>query len=152
MRRARPYSQSRENLPRNYYCDHKAEYVVALHCGVMGPLLIHINECRRSSGMSLCVCTAVGRPTWNVFFKEGYSTCAARSIRLVRMSTLSQDAKDIFMTHRCPRSGHGKTRQASSFRPIRHYQCSACGEQVRLTYNDKLKLFREHAVESESAV
>ena len=60
MRRARPYSQSRENLPRNYYCDHKAEYVVALHCGVMGPLLIHINECRRSSGMSLCVCTAVG--------------------------------------------------------------------------------------------
>ena len=68
------------------------------------------------------------------------------------MPTLSQDAQDIFMTHRCPRCGHATTRQGSSFRSIRHYDCSACGEQVRLTYNDKLKLFREHAVESEFAV
>ena len=68
------------------------------------------------------------------------------------MSTLSQDAQDIFMTHRCPRCGHRTTRQGSSFRSVRHYHCSACGEQVRLTYNDKLKLFREHAVEAESAV
>jgi hypothetical protein len=52
------------------------------------------------------------------------------------MPTLSQDAQDIFMTHRCPRCGVATT----------------SGEQVRLTYNDKLKLFREHAVESESAV
>jgi transposase-like protein len=68
------------------------------------------------------------------------------------MPTLSQDAQAIFMKHRCPRCGHTTTRQGSSFRSIRHYHCSACGEQVRLTYKDKQKLFREHAVESESAV
>ena len=68
------------------------------------------------------------------------------------MPTLSQDAQDIFMTHRCPRCGHATTRQGSSFRSIRHYHCSACGEQVRLTYDDKLKLFREHAGKSVSAV
>src|SRR6478609_2933535 len=78
------------------------------------------------------------------------STQVGYPILRCAMPTLSQDAQDIFMTHYCPRCGHRTRRQGSSFRLIRHYRCSACGEQVRLTYNDKLKLFREHALDSRS--
>jgi uncharacterized protein (DUF983 family) len=65
------------------------------------------------------------------------------------MTTLPKDAQHIFMTHRCPHCGHGTTRQGSSFQTIHHYQCSACGEQVRLDYRDKLKLFAEHGAAAE---
>jgi transposase-like protein len=66
------------------------------------------------------------------------------------MPTLTQDAQDIIMTHRCPHCGHCTTRQGSSFRTIRHYQCSACGKQVRLDYRDKLKLYGAYAAAPES--
>jgi DNA-directed RNA polymerase subunit RPC12/RpoP len=90
----------------------------------------------------------------NALARSGNSASAqgAQHILEVQVPTLSKDAEDIFMTHRCPRCGHRTTRQGSSFRSIRHYHCSVCGEQVRLTYEDKLKLFREHAGKSVSAV
>ncbi len=56
------------------------------------------------------------------------------------------------MVHDCPYCGYGTTRKASGFQRIQFYKCSACSKKVRLTYEDKLKLFKEHAGKSVSAV
>jgi hypothetical protein len=61
---------------------------------------------------------------------------------------LSRDLFTVLMRCECPHCGHSYARNGSWFNSIRNYFCPRCRRQVRLTYQDKLKLFGKYKVHS----
>jgi transposase-like protein len=58
---------------------------------------------------------------------------------------LSTSLYDIVLAHTCPHCGNKNEKLGSYFWRMRLYHCSQCQQPVTLNYDDKLKLFAEHA-------
>jgi hypothetical protein len=48
---------------------------------------------------------------------------------------------DASFSHRCPHCGTARVNTGQWFRAISGYKCEGCGNAVRVTYEDKVKLF-----------
>jgi hypothetical protein len=48
---------------------------------------------------------------------------------------------DASFSHRCPHCGTARVNTGQWFRAIGGYKCEGCGNAVRVTYEDKVKLF-----------
>ena len=51
----------------------------------------------------------------------------------------------ILLSHACPHCGHQFQRTGAWFKAADQYRCEPCRQEVRLTYRDKVKLFRDHS-------
>ena len=47
----------------------------------------------------------------------------------------------VFLSHPCPHCGHKHEKIGAWFQAINHYDCPSCGQSVRMTYEDKVRLF-----------
>ena len=58
---------------------------------------------------------------------------------------LSIALSHVILTRPCPHCQHPLRKTGSWFQSVRRYRCEGCGELVPLTYEDKVKMFAEHA-------
>jgi rRNA maturation protein Nop10 len=58
---------------------------------------------------------------------------------------LSTQLYDVVLTHTCPHCGNRTEKPGSYFWRMRLYHCPHCEGVVTLSYEEKLKLFDEHA-------
>jgi hypothetical protein len=58
---------------------------------------------------------------------------------------LSNRLYDIVLTHTCPHCGNKLEKPGRYFWRVRQYHCRNCQEPVPLNYDDKVKLFDDHA-------
>jgi transposase-like protein len=61
------------------------------------------------------------------------------------METLSKLLLDHLMTLACPICGHPHRRKGSWFKTAAYFRCEGCHARSPVTYEDKLRLFAEHA-------
>jgi hypothetical protein len=47
---------------------------------------------------------------------------------------------NVFFRHACPNCGHVRSETGVWFRSVSLYKCKACSGQVRITYEEKLRL------------
>jgi hypothetical protein len=47
---------------------------------------------------------------------------------------------NVYFSHACPSCGHVRSETGLWFRAIGSYRCRACSAQVRLTYEEKVRL------------
>ena len=48
------------------------------------------------------------------------------------------------LVHACPHCGHHREGTGSWFKSISHYECEACGQRVRVGYEDKVAIFEAY--------
>ena len=48
------------------------------------------------------------------------------------------------LVHACPHRGHHREGTGSWFKSISYYECKACGQRVRVGYEDKVVLFEAY--------
>ncbi|SEF12650.1 hypothetical protein SAMN05444161_8804 [Rhizobiales bacterium GAS191] len=58
---------------------------------------------------------------------------------------LSRYLRDVLLTFFCPQCGHTLKKRGSWFMAGHHFKCEGCQREVRLTYDDKARLFARHA-------
>jgi hypothetical protein len=51
----------------------------------------------------------------------------------------------VKLTFNCPYCGHALTKSGGWFQSVGRFQCAGCQREVKLTYDDKLALFKKHA-------
>ena len=54
---------------------------------------------------------------------------------------LTKGLLHVFLSHLCPHCGHKHEKMGAWFQTISHYDCPSCGQSVRMTYEDKVRLF-----------
>jgi transposase-like protein len=55
---------------------------------------------------------------------------------------LTKGLLHVFLSHSCPRCGHKQEKMGRWFQSVRSsYSCPSCGQSVRMTYEDKVRLF-----------
>jgi transposase-like protein len=54
---------------------------------------------------------------------------------------LTKGLLHVFLSHSCPHCGHKLEKMGAWFQTISRYDCSSCGQSVRMTYEDKVRLF-----------
>ena len=54
---------------------------------------------------------------------------------------LTKGLLHVFLSHPCPHCGHKHEKMGAWFQTISHYDCLSCGQSVRMTYEDKVRLF-----------
>ena len=54
---------------------------------------------------------------------------------------LTKGLLHVFLSHSCPHCGHKLKKMGAWFQTISRYDCSSCGQSVRMTYEDKVRLF-----------
>jgi hypothetical protein len=47
---------------------------------------------------------------------------------------------NVYFSHACPSCGHVRSETGLWFRAIGFYKCNACSAQVKLTYDEKVRL------------
>lgn len=57
---------------------------------------------------------------------------------------LSNELYDVDLTFECPHCDHRLVRKGSRFALLSSYKCPGCGRNVRINYDDKVKLFDKH--------
>jgi transposase-like protein len=58
---------------------------------------------------------------------------------------LSRALRSVLLTRPCPHCGHKLVKKGSWFQSMSRYRCGACHQGVRVPYEEKLKLFDDHA-------
>jgi predicted RNA-binding Zn-ribbon protein involved in translation (DUF1610 family) len=58
---------------------------------------------------------------------------------------LTKGLLDVLLSYPCPGCGHNQEKKGSWFKTIGHYPCPSCGHSVRITYDDKVRLFEASA-------
>jgi transposase-like protein len=58
---------------------------------------------------------------------------------------LSQGLLNVVLSRPCPHCQHVLERKGSFFQSASHYTCTSCAKRVAMGYQDKLKLFADHA-------
>jgi transposase-like protein len=58
---------------------------------------------------------------------------------------LSRALVTVLLSMPCPHCGHKLEKVGSWFQSTRHYECEGCRQTVRVRYEDKVKLFDDHA-------
>ena len=51
----------------------------------------------------------------------------------------------VKLTFNCPYCGHALIKSGGWFQSVGRFQCAGCQREVKLTYGDKLALFKKHA-------
>jgi len=59
--------------------------------------------------------------------------------------TLSRKLNDVPLTLHCPHCNYALTKNGSWFKSCTRFKCAACGHGMRMTYDDKLRIFAKHA-------
>jgi DNA-directed RNA polymerase subunit RPC12/RpoP len=72
--------------------------------------------------------------------------------RKQRIMPLSGALVTVLLTMPCPHCGHKLEKVGSWFKSTTRYECAGCHQTVRVRYEDKLKLFDDHAHLSELGV
>ena len=57
-----------------------------------------------------------------------------------------QRRPNLTFSHQCPHCGNTRVNSGQWFYAIAGYKCGGCGKNVRVTYDDKLKLLRDRGV------
>jgi DNA-directed RNA polymerase subunit RPC12/RpoP len=68
----------------------------------------------------------------------------AATILQVKMALLSKELFDVRMTYECPSCSRRLIKRGRWFYSIRHYSCSGCRQDVVITFDDKVKLFKKY--------
>ena len=78
---------------------------------------------------------------------ERFEMLHVRRVSPVRSTTmpLSQSLVSVGLTFECPQCHFGLVKSGSWFRVVSKYECAGCGRQIRITYPDKVALFKKHA-------
>jgi hypothetical protein len=58
---------------------------------------------------------------------------------------LTKGLLDVLISHPCSHCGHKHEKEGRWFQTIGHYRCPSCGHSVRITYDDKVRLFDTNA-------
>jgi transposase-like protein len=58
---------------------------------------------------------------------------------------LTMGLLDVILSHSCPHCGHKHEKKGSWFQTIGRYTCLTCHRSVRITYDDKVRLFEMNA-------
>ena len=83
----------------------------------------------------------VGRSPWASTAERYPRSRLSRS----RGMALTSGLLDVLLSHPCPRCGHRQEKKGSWFKTISHYTCPSCGHSVRMSYDDKVRLFEANA-------
>ncbi|SDR58272.1 hypothetical protein SAMN05519103_06066 [Rhizobiales bacterium GAS113] len=59
--------------------------------------------------------------------------------------TLSSKLADVPLTFECAHCGLALSKKGSWFKSARRFTCAGCQREVRLTYDDKIRIFAQHA-------
>ena len=55
---------------------------------------------------------------------------------------LTRGLLHVFLSHSCPHCDHKQEKMGRWFQSVRSsYSCPSCGQSVRMTYEDKVRLF-----------
>ena len=54
----------------------------------------------------------------------------------------------LALTYHCPTCRHPLTKLGGWFTAIGRFNCDGCGRFVRLSYDEKLRLFHEHCLQN----
>ena len=65
------------------------------------------------------------------------------------MAPLAADLNNVPMSHSCPYCGHELQRTGGWFKTVGSYLCEACKRPVRLTHDDKVKLFGRYSTQGD---
>jgi transposase-like protein len=60
------------------------------------------------------------------------------------LSPIPRDLFEVPMTKECPHCRHPLVMNGSWFSSVSRYRCLACSNDVQLTYDEKLKLFKKY--------
>jgi transposase-like protein len=58
---------------------------------------------------------------------------------------LSRALLPVLLTSPCPHCRHRLEKKGGWFQSVSHYRCGACHQEVSVSYEDKVKLFDDHA-------
>jgi hypothetical protein len=59
--------------------------------------------------------------------------------------TLASKLDDVLMTFDCPHCGMALIKKGRWFKFVGDFRCAGCQRGVRMTYDDKIRLFAKHA-------
>lgn len=58
---------------------------------------------------------------------------------------LSGNLRLVDLTFNCPHCGHALVKTGGWFQAVADFKCNECKRRLRLTYDDKVALFKKHA-------
>jgi transposase-like protein len=58
--------------------------------------------------------------------------------------SLSQSLTSVKLTFECPICKFAVVKKGSWFQVVSQYQCEGCGRAIRITYSDKIAIFKKH--------
>ena len=58
---------------------------------------------------------------------------------------LARALQSVLLTMPCPHCGHRLAKKGSWFQTVSYFRCGACRRGVRVPYEEKLRLFDDHA-------
>lgn len=59
--------------------------------------------------------------------------------------SLSANLFDVLLTFGCPHCGRALIKKGSWFKSAARFRCAGCQREVRIGYEDKIRLFAKHA-------
>jgi hypothetical protein len=62
---------------------------------------------------------------------------------------LSDDLRDVPLTFHCPHCGYALIRKGRWFKSVSRVKCGGCRREIRMTYDNKIKVFAKHALLTE---
>jgi hypothetical protein len=57
---------------------------------------------------------------------------------------LSQSLASVGLTFECPKCSFAIVKKGSWFQVVSHYTCEGCEREIRITYPDKIAIFKKH--------